>query len=1263
MGPQSYGWRPAESKPSPEKEARPKLHENSKNPNIGYVESTQVTRLSPPGEGGGFLEMAPLEHTENHSSSDSITDSVQVVDRNGDLLNEDPDKPLHQTPGADIQSGEDRQTLDLEEAADERVKDNSPLTSELPEEDFQAISVIDTEGKLDTAKQNEAHVQMEQEFLPKPTPDMTVAGRGRAEYLCMAVSRDLGVSAPEKELYSLEPQAPTASSNTKPQGALLEGRNESYTDTKVSRDIRDGICTAIGFENVLENQHNIFPKPKDATTASPIPSKSQDYEHPDQLALTPINTAIILGSSSQQFGMPPILSSSPPGKDAPNSIVAEDLLSDGSSSSADETPQYDKSSIAVQDIRNEEQLYITTSLGPNQERLAGAFSFIGNGATRSHIEDRPQHEAIASIEKQTTKPIGVAADRKLSSGAEAIQIEKPSLETDPSENQQLEKEIATKPDVQSSTEYNVGPSSLAPSPVKHRISNMEFPRTDALDLLWPSSAGFQRSFGIDNRELHTLQAKEAYHEYRNNPLDDYDNPNFIATRIGPVQRFTDESPQRNTKLDDEIPSRHEITPPQRDSEALLVTVPTKPEIEIIDLESENESEYYGVPVSQLAKDAGSTPIEIENSGDEPSEDGQTRKAGDSEPRLRHIPCLVNKKGDANDTIGANVIVPIINNNNEKVDHRVQLHMEQSSITLSNPSGSRQSPAVEQFLAKGEPSLQDLDSGSGGLPWSFISALDQKMPKNSANLISETQLFTPAASQPQRGFALDLSAAIVQADNGLLTPSMTQTSAVPLMRPNTPKEQPTPSLSKQSSLIPEESISDIVQEYNLDTHSSPPTKISTTPPLRPATPDQKYLVVEKLEATRSRSTKRALEFKSMDRASSASTWFTPKDTSQLTHVSDSEGEIENVYSSDQVSPIGEASLPPVPSSPAPTQYRNTSEPSPSGLRTALSYYAPLATLLSHFNNLTSVLATVHSFTPIKRSISGPRDYYQTLYLTDPSSVSRPLSLAQVFRPDEIAFPNVIQGDAILLRNFKVQSFQNRVGLLSTHSSAWAVFRQDTEVQVRGPPVEFGPEERSFARGLWNWWASVRIEHGKSEILQMPIVFIEDKEEEARKIFKDKRKWKLHIVPKSIASTPNAIKIYTRKPSVGPSPKPPAKDGGKDQETPTRNRKGSTSTQGTNSSPASDWHMLGDGTWHEPSPGPEVPDHERGHTPTRTPIKRRRKINAIKASHSSPRADRHVLRDGTSYESTPEKTVRRPGVNYHELRDGTTYVDDDGSGDRA
>ena len=51
------------------------------------------------------------------------------------------------------------------------------------------------------------------------------------------------------------------------------------------------------------------------------------------------------------------------------------------------------------------------------------------------------------------------------------------------------------------------------------------------------------------------------------------------------------------------------------------------------------------------------------------------------------------------------------------------------------------------------------------------------------------------------------------------------------------------------------------------------------------------------------------------------------------------------------------------------------------------------------------------------------------------------------------------------------------LLSTASSAWAVFQTEedetesngeTNVQVRGPPVEYGREEKASAQRLRGWW---------------------------------------------------------------------------------------------------------------------------------------------------------------------------------------------------
>lgn len=1290
MGPKSYGWRPDESEPSPERDSGPSLHGKSNSLDPGYVEGAQATRLSPPGEGDVFLERNPLENTTRHSPSDSFSDSIQVVDLNGARLNEVAYRPLHQSQGADIQSGQERfykDALGVDDGAYKRAKDNPPQSMKISGEDFQSISVIDKEGKLDAAQRNEAHIQNELERLYKPTPDVTVAARERLQDTGMAVSLDLGVSTPGKQVHSLKSPVSTARSHVISQDDLLKGKDKSSTNAEVRRDVSYGLCTATGFENLRENQRKISPDAEDVksgsdvsgdvTAASSLLSQSADLnnEYPDQLDLTPENEATILGSDLQQSRMSPILSSPSSGKATPSNIIVEDLKSYRSSSFADKDLQYDRSSsIAFQDIRNEARLGGTIFSRPTQER---PFSSVENAWGRSNSVDRPWCEAIIFIDEQNTELLGIAAEEKLSTSTEAIQVDKPSPEkpTDESlmlskqcDKALLEEEISTKPEVESSMDFTVDPSSTATAPVRNRIYDSAWPKTESLPPLQSSNAELQRDFGLDNWRTDSLKTKEEYHkEYRSNLINtditfnrknDYETSSSKDMTIVTTQRTLDECPQKDTKLVDNISSSHKKTSAQRDSEARVVTFPTKPDIEVIDLETENE--YDGMLASQLVKEATSTPIEIENTGNGPFEDDQITKAGDSESILRLMPRPVNRKEGAGDTIGHDIMITTINSDNQEVDNHVDHHIEQSSIAPNNFVGSGQYSAVEHLLAKGDSSLHESDSGSGGLSQSFISALDKKIPKNSANIAYKSRFFTLAALQQQRSFVLEPSASIVQPpENELPTPSMTQTSTAPLLRPNTTKEKPNPPSSKQSGLTSEESVSRIVRDHSHDTLSSPSTNISTAPPLRPSTPDQKHLVVEKLKAIRSRSTKKALARKIVDCSSSAGPWFTYKEPSQSTHVSDSEGEFENVSSSDQVSLIGEVTL-----SPAPTQNHHMPEPSPSGLRTALSYYAPLSTLLSHFNNLTSVLAIIHSFTPIARSRSGPRDYHQSLYLTDPSSVSSPLTFARIFRSNEIAHPIIVQGDAILLRNFKVQSFQNRVGLLSTNSSAWAVFRQDTRVEVRGPPVEFGPEERSFARGLWNWWANVRIEHGKGEILQMPIVFINNKED-ARKRFKDQRKSKPQVVTNCISSTRNATKTHTRKPDVGPSPGPPAKDGGTAQGTPTRNHPRSTSTHGTNSSPVSDRFTLKDGTSYnsgpqELSPGLEVPAHWRGHTPTKTPPKMRGKIAASQASQSSHSSDRHVLRDGTSYESTPTKMVRGPGFNYHELRDGTTYVDDDGGG---
>ncbi|KKY18372.1 hypothetical protein UCRPC4_g04989 [Phaeomoniella chlamydospora] len=161
--------------------------------------------------------------------------------------------------------------------------------------------------------------------------------------------------------------------------------------------------------------------------------------------------------------------------------------------------------------------------------------------------------------------------------------------------------------------------------------------------------------------------------------------------------------------------------------------------------------------------------------------------------------------------------------------------------------------------------------------------------------------------------------------------------------------------------------------------------------------------------------------------------------------------------------------------------------PQGLRTRLSYFPSLSGLPSHFNQTVDVIVVCSSpSTNIKRAPSGPRDYYTTLHITDPTISHNnvhsngknklPINLhattAQIFRPWKNALPATKKGDVILLRCFKVQSRKHEITLLSTEGSGWVVFPSESpEEQVHGPPVEYGEKERQHAMKLRTWWIEI------------------------------------------------------------------------------------------------------------------------------------------------------------------------------------------------
>ncbi|KAJ5759770.1 Telomere end binding protein [Penicillium odoratum] len=141
----------------------------------------------------------------------------------------------------------------------------------------------------------------------------------------------------------------------------------------------------------------------------------------------------------------------------------------------------------------------------------------------------------------------------------------------------------------------------------------------------------------------------------------------------------------------------------------------------------------------------------------------------------------------------------------------------------------------------------------------------------------------------------------------------------------------------------------------------------------------------------------------------------------------------------------------------------------GLRSKLSYFAPLATLIDHFSALVDTISIVHEVSPIAKATSGPKDYFMTIQLTDPSMAGTVLQ-AQIFRRYKTAMPVLVEGNAVLLRNFKVCSFDHSITLVSVESSSWAVFDgSGPKAQVNGPPVEYRSEELAYASGLRKWYA--------------------------------------------------------------------------------------------------------------------------------------------------------------------------------------------------
>lgn len=358
-----------------------------------------------------------------------------------------------------------------------------------------------------------------------------------------------------------------------------------------------------------------------------------------------------------------------------------------------------------------------------------------------------------------------------------------------------------------------------------------------------------------------------------------------------------------------------------------------------------------------------------------------------------------------------------------------------------------------------PLLERLEIEKTDLKPTFTEELPSTVPESIEEIKSKSQLLTPSSTQTNfLSQSPSVSLHSVPEDDTLPTPRLTQGTSTGIVLP-------------QPLAPPEE-----------------PTLVKT-----PAPPKKTSALIERLKEMR-RLSSQSLKPRSSD-ASILDPWFTPRRVSQVVPDSEDGSEAEGSTETEAQatapkivgkklartpekalaksfirSPSQTQHISSIQSSP---QYLPPSQPPPPGFRTNLSYFVPLATLPSHFSTKVDVLAIALSGTPVTRATSGPKDYNQSLYITDPSSLAlqHSITTAQIFRPNNRCFPILEKGSALLLRDFKVQPFEKRLVLLSTESSAWAVFRKGADVQVRGPPVEYGAEERGFARGLWDWWASL------------------------------------------------------------------------------------------------------------------------------------------------------------------------------------------------
>ncbi|KAI9766258.1 MAG: hypothetical protein M1840_006672 [Geoglossum simile] len=280
----------------------------------------------------------------------------------------------------------------------------------------------------------------------------------------------------------------------------------------------------------------------------------------------------------------------------------------------------------------------------------------------------------------------------------------------------------------------------------------------------------------------------------------------------------------------------------------------------------------------------------------------------------------------------------------------------------------------------------------------------------------------------------------------------------------PFSPPASQLDNMSSQLPVSPI----QESQATNLTSQQTQAASLEP--PETPTSSQLtLLHKLREVKSASGKKQRAGRNAV-PGVISPWFTTTEVDQP--VIDTEEDTQRPPFSTRASPSladGEQAL-------LPQNGHTLQLPSPTvdavGITTSLSYFSLLSTLQALFSQIVDALAIVTRHQPTEKARRGSRDYVLSLAITDPS-ISTSISVA-ISRPFKTALPIVSDGDGILLRGFKVTSQKRKLLLQSTDVSSWAVFKSDGEVQVRGPPVEYGQGEAQQIEALRQWWQGLEVQ---------------------------------------------------------------------------------------------------------------------------------------------------------------------------------------------